>query len=166
MKMTEPQVDQRDAQPYVGIRTLATMQDLSTVIPQLHREVFTWLGEQGIAPAGPPFIRYHVIDMERQLDIDLGVPVAEAVAGNERVAAGTLPAGRYAALTYTGIDNGVAANWELLKWGEAQGLTWDQRDTPNGDAFGSRYESFITDPADEPDPAKWDTEVAIRLADE
>ena len=34
-----------------------------------------------------------------------------------------------------------------------------------GDAFGSRVEFFITDPDDEPDPKKWETQVAIRLAD-
>ena len=33
------------------------------------------------------------------------------------------------------------------------------------DGFGARYESYLTDPADEPDMAKWETEVAIRLAD-
>src|SRR3989442_5201799 len=29
----------------------------------------------------------------------------------------------------------------------------------------ARYESYLTDPAEEPNPAKWGTEVAIRLAD-
>jgi hypothetical protein len=36
---------------------------------------------------------------------------------------------------------------------------------PHGDAFGSRYESYLTDPGEEPDPARWQTEVAIRLAE-
>jgi effector-binding domain-containing protein len=163
---TEPKVEERPAQPYMGVRTLATMQELSTAIPQGHSQVFAWLGQQGIAPSGPPFIRYHVIDMERQLDIELGVPVASTVDGDDHVAAGVLPAGRYAALIYTGVENGIAGNWELLKWGAAQGLVWDQWATPQGDGWGARYESFLTDPADEPDMAKWETEVAIRLADE
>src|SRR5690349_4586825 len=149
--MTEPKVEYRAEQPYVGVRTLATMQELPTAIPQGHREVFTWLGRHGIAPAGPPFIRYHVIDMERQLDIELGVPVATAVDGDDSVSSGVLPAGQYAALIYTGVDNGIAANWELLKWGAAQGLAWDQWAAPTGDGWGGRYESFLTDPADEPD---------------
>ena len=34
-----------------------------------------------------------------------------------------------------------------------------------GDAFGARLESFLTNPDEEPDRAKWETEVAIRLAD-
>jgi hypothetical protein len=53
----------------------------------------------------------------------------------------------------------------LLDWAKSKGLAWDRWDDEKGDAFGGRYESFLTDPAEEPNPAKWDTEVAIRLAD-
>lgn len=30
----------------------------------------------------------------------------------------------------------------------------------------AELESYLTDPSAEPDPTKWDTEIAIRLADE
>jgi len=123
------------------------------------------LRNQGEAPAGPPFIRYHVIDMESKLDIELGVPIASALASDGDVSAGALPAGQYASLVYTGVTNGMEANAALLDWGAKNGLVWDQWDTENGDAFGGRFESFLTEPDDEPDPAKWETEVAIRLAD-
>jgi effector-binding domain-containing protein len=135
------------------------------VIPDLSDEVFAWLGERGIAPAGAPFIRYHVINMETRMDIEIGVPVDHAVPGDGRVNAGVLPAGRYAALVYTGIRNGIKGNAALLDWGAKQGFVWDRWEAENGDAFGARYESFLTDPADEPDQKKWETEVAIRLKD-
>ena len=32
-------------------------------------------------------------------------------------------------------------------------------------AFGGRIESYLTDPQQEPDPAKWETDIAYRLAD-
>ena len=163
---TEPTLAYRDEQPYIGSRTKATMQDLGTAIPQGLDAVFDWLGEQGVAPAGAPFIRYHVIDMEAELDIELGVPVATAMPGDDRITAGDLPAGRYAALTYTGIENGITANGALLDWGAAQGLVWDAWAAEKGDGFGARLETFLTDPDEEPDPAKWQTEVAIRLADD
>ena len=164
--ITAPTLEDRPEQPYAAIRTQATMQELPTVIPQLHREVFAWLGRQGVAPAGAPFIRYLVIDMAAKLDIELGVPVATAVSGDGRVSAGVLPAGRYATLVYTGPQNGVAANAALLDWGAERGLVWDRWVAENGDGFGARLESYLTDPNDQPDPAKWETEVAIRLADD
>lgn len=160
----KPKVEERAEQPYMAIRTQATMQTLDTVIPQGIGEVFAWLGKQGAAPAGAPFVRYLVIDMEALLEIEVGVPVANALSGDGRILAGVLPAGRYASLIYTGIDNGIQANWALLKWGAEQGLVWDTWKAENGDGWGARFESFLTNPDEEPDRAKWETEVAIRLA--
>ena len=160
-----PSLEDRLEQPYVGIRTQVPIHLLGSTIPQLLGELFPWLAERDVWPAGPPFIRYHVIDMARVLDVELGIPVATAPPGDGRVSPGLLPAGRYAVLVYTGRDNGIAGNAALLDWGKQQGLTWDRWTTDTGDAFGSRYESFLTAPDEQPDPRKWATEVAIRLAD-
>src|SRR5689334_19978470 len=105
--MTTPKVEERAERHYAGIRTQATMQELPTVIPQRLGEVFSWLGQQGVAPAGPPFIRYLVIDMTALLDIELGVPVANSLPGDDRVRADVLPAGRYASLVYTDVRRGI-----------------------------------------------------------
>ena len=127
------------------------------------------MDKQGVAPAGAPFIRYHVINMAANMDVELGVPVASAIAsaeaGDGRVRAGVLPAGRYAALVYTGVKNGLQGNKVLVDWAKEQGIEWDAWDAENGHAFRGRYESFLTSPDEEPDQAKWETEVAIRLAD-
>ena len=166
MKMiTEPKLEDRPEQPTVGIRTQVPMKAFKKVIPQLLAEVFAWTEQQGIAPVGPPFMRFHVINMAGDMDVELGVPVATTMPGDGRVTAGALPAGRYATLVYTGVRNGVKANAALLDWGAAHGLVWDRQDTEAGDAFAGRYESYLTDPAEEPDQKKWETEVAIRVAD-
>src|SRR5262249_15359922 len=100
-------------------------------------------------------------------DIELGFPVASALSGDARVSADVLPAGRYASLVYTGDYAGlVGANAALLDWGAEKGLVWDSWAAEGGDGFGARFESYLTDPATDPDPAKWETEVAIRLADD
>jgi effector-binding domain-containing protein len=163
--ITEPKLEDRGEQHYVGIRTQVPMRKLKTVIPQLTGEVFAWLEKQGVEPAGAPFIRYHVINMSANMDVELGVPIATAVPGDGRVSAGVLPAGRYAALIYTGLKNGIKGNAALLDWGAKQGLVWDTYDSENGDGFGARIEYFLTDPKDEPDQKKWETEVAIRVAE-
>ena len=163
--ITEPKVEHRDNQHYMAIRTLAAIPEFPTVIPQLLGEVFAWLKTQDIEPAGAPLIRYLVIDMEAKLDIELGVPVADVLSGNDRIRASVIPAGRYASLIYTGIENGFKGNEALINWAAANGIRWDRWDDENGDAFRSRVEYFLTDPDDEPDPAKWETEVAILVAD-
>jgi effector-binding domain-containing protein len=167
--ITEPKLENRSDQHYVAIRTQVTMQELGTgVIPQLHSEVFAWLGKQGVAPSGAPFMRYLVINMMEKLDIELGWPVARALSGTDRMDAGVLPAGRYASLVYIGPYEGdglIKANAALLDWGAEQGIVWDRWQDEHGDGFGARLESSLKDPGNEPDPAKWETEVAIRLAD-
>jgi effector-binding domain-containing protein len=161
----QPRLEDRREQSYVGIRTQVPLRELGSTIPRLMGELSPWLAQRGVALAGPPFIRYHVIDMEALMDVELGAPVATALAGDGRICPGVLPAGRYAVLVYVGVHNGIPGNAALLDWGKQQGLTWDHWKTDAGDAFGARYESFLTDPKDEPDPDTWETEVAIRLAD-
>ncbi len=162
--MTEPKIEERAEQSYVGIRTAAAMRELPTVIPETLGELSIWCGARGIYPAGAPFIRYHIIDMAGRLDIELGVPTAATIPGEGRVAAGVLPAGRYASLVYTDVTRGTPANKALLEWGAARGLVWDRWETERGEGFGARLETFLTRPEEEPDMAKWETEVAIRLA--
>ncbi len=166
MFTTEPTIQERAEQPYLGIRTQATLAEMGTdVIPRLHSEVLAWMNLHNLAPVGAPFIRFHVINMEARLDIELGWPVASAAPDEGHIQAGVLPAGRYASLIYTDLSNGIEGNKVLVDWGAQQGLVWDAWDVENGHAFRSRFESFLTNPADEPDQSKWETEVAIRLAD-
>jgi hypothetical protein len=71
-----PVIAERTEQLYVAIRALVTMQTLGQVVPGLHPEVRRWLRSQGLQPAGRPFFRYNVIDMDRQLEDEAGFPVA------------------------------------------------------------------------------------------
>src|SRR5262249_33623405 len=99
-------------------------------------------------------------------EVEVGVPVAGAVDGDDHVLARLLPPGRYASLRYTGHPGGLlGATASLLKWAEEQNLTWDVRDAPDGERWGARLEIYETDPAEEPDMSKWTTQLAFRLAD-
>jgi hypothetical protein len=133
-------------------------------VARLRAELTGWFADRGVAPAGPPILRYHVIDMAGIMDIEVGIPVATSLPGDERVRAGLLPAGRYASLIYVG--HGLTGNKALLDWGRANGLAWDRWAAPGGDAFGARYETFLTDPRVEPRKTRWEIEIAIRLRDE
>src|SRR5215469_10851271 len=146
-----PEITQRAAQPYAGISAWVTMATIGSVAHRIP-EIFGWLGARDIAPAGPPFFRYHVVDMERQLQVEAGVPVASAVEDDGAIRAGTLPAGRFAIMTHTGApDTLAAATAELLDWAEARGLAWDVSRTDAGEQWGCRVEFYLTNPAEQPD---------------
>ena len=55
-----------------------------------------WRGGGRGASPGAPFLRYWVIDMDRRLDVEAGVPIGGPLDGAGDVTVGTLPAGRYA----------------------------------------------------------------------
>jgi effector-binding domain-containing protein len=161
-----PEIVTRPEQPYAAIRVRVSMADLAAVVPPLNQEVFVWLEKQGTPPAGAPFGKYNVIDMAAKLEIEAGVPVAAAVAGDDRVVSGVLPAGRYATLTHVGHPSELmAATGALLDWAAAQGLTWDMSPGVNGERWACRLETYLTDPSQEPDMSKWVTQLAFKLAD-
>jgi effector-binding domain-containing protein len=162
-----PEIVTRPEQPYVAIRGRVSMAEIGAFAVRTP-EVFAWLGARGLAPAGPPFLRYNVIDMMRQLEIDNGVPVAASadIGGDGEVISGVLPAGRYATLTHVGHPSElVETTTALLDWASGQGLTWDMSPSGDGDRWGSRLEIYLTDPREEPDMSKWVTQLAFRLAD-
>jgi effector-binding domain-containing protein len=99
--------------------------------------------------------------MAGDLLIELGVPVGAPVAEAGRIKPGVLPAGSYLVLRHTGPYDGlVASNAALQEWAADHGVRFDTQETDQGSAWGGRVEHYLTDPSQEPDPAKWETDVA------
>lgn len=164
--LSEPAIVERAAQPYVAITERVTMDDIGTILPDLHPQVGAWLSERLLRPSGAPFWKYDVIDMSGTMEVEVAVPVLDPVTGDEIVRAGLLPAGRYATATFTGHPMGLAnASATLLAWGARHDVAWDMAPTDVGEVWGARLEIYETDPAVEPDMARWITTLAFRLAD-
>ncbi len=163
-KTSEPKIDFREEQPYLGIRIQTPFEGMFKQVGIITKELNKWFKAHDIAPQTPPFLRYHVIDMKGEMDIEYGIPVQTPHAGDDRVRPDVLPAGRYASLIYSG--SGLQGNKALIKWAIEHNLPFDRWDDDKGDAFRCRYEAFLTDPKIEPRKTKWDIEMAIKLVDE
>ncbi|BCB91236.1 GyrI-like domain-containing protein [Phytohabitans suffuscus] len=158
-----PRVERRPAVAYVGIRVVTPFRGMLRVRDDLMADLVAWLEGHGAGGAGPLFFRLHVIDMDGPMDVEVGAVTREPVAGGDQVRAGTLPAGRYATLTYR--NHSLRANKTLLEWVRANGVALDRRETSEGDAFGCRYEAYLTDPRTESRKTRWETELSMRVAD-
>jgi len=152
MTETEPHLQRREAQPYLAIHAHVTSEaEFRHAADTGFPELFGWLGEHGVEPTGPIFIRY-AADSD---DIELGVPVAPGVDGDERVQAGELPAGSWATSVHVGpyrseTEPDLAAGRATLEaWADAHGL-----------ARGDYVEHYLKGPVEEPDHARWETELA------
>jgi effector-binding domain-containing protein len=162
---SEPEIIERADQPYIAIQASVPMSGLAGLGERLG-DVFGWLAARGVAPAGPPFFKYNVIDMAHELEMEAGVPVAGAVERDASVVASVLPGGRYVTSTHLGHPDGLMeATRYLLDWAAARDLKWDIAETPAGERWGSRLEFYLTDPSEHPDMNKWQTQLAFRLAD-
>jgi hypothetical protein len=127
-------------------------------------ELFGHLKRNGIATAGPPFIRYLGINRSVGLEIEVGMPVARAVPGDAPVVAGTLPAGRYLIQLHRGpLLDLDGAERMLRRWADQHGPGPDREPIDGASIWRGRVERFLTDPASEPDPSKWDVEIAYVL---
>jgi effector-binding domain-containing protein len=167
--MSEPEIVLREAQPYVGIRAAVT-HGIRDFADSAFPELFGWLFENGVAPAGPPFLRYHEVDRAGEpLHAEAGVPVEGAPAAvNGRVRAGALPGGRYLTALHVGPYRSDAmpdlgdARSALVAWARDNGIVYGT-ETERGLEFPCALERFILGPAEDPDFTKWQTEFAYLI---
>ena len=147
---TEPQISERPAQPYLGLRRQVT-DGVSAAVDGAFPELFRRLSAAGVQPAGPPFIRFLAVDDEGDpTELELAAPV------DADAATDALPAGRYATLVHVGPYRSetqpdlAVARAALQDWAEREGLT-----------VSGYLEHYRIGPVEEPDYAKWETELAF-----
>lgn len=118
-----------------SVRTRSHPSQLRQTIASAQDEVLDVIGEEGLAPAGPMFTRYHRIGPIAELEV--GVPLAQTVRPHPRVLNSTLPGGPALHLVCTGsrakLVQAVNTLHEYLK---GAGLT----------ASGGYWEYYLTEP--------------------
>jgi effector-binding domain-containing protein len=163
MTTIEAQLVVRPEQPYAAIRKQVSRAELATVLPPLFSEIFDWLTPQGVGPAGPPFYRYVAMNADDRYEVEVGIPIDGAAAGNENVRLGVLPAGTYAVHIHFGPYHELRdATAALHQWARENGVEFQK--TADGKQMEVQIESYLTDPTSEPDSRKWQTEIALLTA--
>jgi AraC family transcriptional regulator len=150
-------IDRRElvAQPVLIVRLRVARHEISTAIGEGLGQAFPYALGTGIAIAGRPFSRY-LSAGPGLYTMEVGVPVATTVAGEGKVEAGVLPGGPVVVGVHGGPYEQLAETYAAMeRWTEANGLR----------VGGAPWESYITDPAEFPDPADWRTEVYWPLAE-
>ena len=79
-------------QPIVSIRETVQVAALGEAQGDMLRDLVRFLRQQGVEPAGPPFVRYHSFG-DTITDLEVGVPVDGPVTAQGRVVPGELRAG-------------------------------------------------------------------------
>jgi effector-binding domain-containing protein len=142
-------VDEVKAQPVATIRVTIDAKDVSQTLAKIFPEVGSYCGSIGVAPAGPPFSRYHSITGDK-IDLEAGMPVKTPITPKGRVLASELPGGKAAMTWHVGPYTTLPRTYDLLK-------AWMKEHSV--EANGGFWEIYWTDPGLEPDPAKWRTQI-------
>jgi effector-binding domain-containing protein len=145
----EIEIKELEAQKGVAIREKTTAKELGSVMPGLYPEVLAYLEKKGVRPAGPSFGVYHTYT-EDEVDFQAGFLVTDPVEGEGRIEAIILPGGRAAVTTHVGPYTTIGKAHEAMDE-FVHGKEHEHR--------GSPWEVYVVGPGDEPDSAKWRTEV-------
>lgn len=140
---------------YVGVRRRVMRSEIGPLCAEVLPRVTAWLADIGAQMKGMPITVYHSVDLESgQYDLQPGRFVAEPVNGQGDITAGRTAAGEAAHAVHEGSYDSLGKTWEALwAWIAAQGRTVSE----------PAWEEYVTDPADDPDPRNWRTEICVPL---
>ena len=163
---SEPKIEKRPAHPYAAVRMQVPI-PFGKFLQPAWSKVNTWLADQGLSH-GPAIIRYLTTDMSKVMDIEVGFVIDRSIPGSDGVLTDILPAGKYATLLYTGPYRGKGvykANVAIIEWAKTNGVVWKTSTKKGAEWWVSRVEWYFSDPAGEPDPKKYKTELTFMVAD-
>jgi effector-binding domain-containing protein len=89
------------------VRGRARAEEIGTLVGQAYGEVMHALGAQGLAPVGPPFVRYAMAGMDaggqaEEFELAAGFPCGSPAGAAGRVEATDLPAGEAVVAVHVG----------------------------------------------------------------
>ena len=144
-----------EPQPMVSIRATCRAAEIGPTLQEILPEVFTYVMRMGAVPSGPPFTRFHSYD-KGYADIESGIPVAQPVEGEGRISAGELPGGTVVSTVHTGPYDKLPEAHDALH-------TWMRE--KHKESAGAQWEYYLTDPGEQPDSTKLQTELVWPIRD-
>lgn len=141
-------------QPVLIMRSRTPRAELQMAIGHSLGGVFGHCQKVGLPLEGRPFTRY-LSTGPGLWEIECGKPLAAPAPGDGAIEAATLPGGPVLVAMHGGLYDQLSETYVAMeRWMEANGAR----------AGGAPWESYITDPADHPNPEDWRTEIYWPLA--
>ena len=163
--LTLPENIERAAQPYVYVPFTVGMDEMQKPADEGFPQVFAYLEKHGLKPIGNAFYNYRRINMAETLDVEAGIAVEAAGPDEDSVRNGTLPAGRFVTLSWTGHpDKLITVTGMLIGWLKLTEQKLDVEEKADADYFACRLEIYESDPAEVLDMNDWVTTLAFKLA--
>ena len=152
--MSECEITEIAPQTAAVVHGELPMSELPGFYERAFPAVMAALAEQGVAPAGAPFGYYPSMPAATVV-VEAGIPTAGPIEAAGDVEPRELPGGRMVTAVHVGPYDTLPQTYgEMERWMRERGVT------PRGGPF----ESYETDPGEEPDQSKWETRIHWPIA--
>lgn len=149
--MSTPTIERTQLQPQhaLVVKRRVARSEIAATIAESLGKTFPYALQNGLAIAGRPFVRYSDVG-PGLMTMETGTPLAAPAPGVGDIEAITLPGGPAAVAVHMGPYDKLQDTYAAMeRWMQEQGVR----------AAGAPWESYITDPAEDPNPATWRTDV-------
>jgi effector-binding domain-containing protein len=134
---------------YIYLERTSNFTEIGVVLSGAYADLMKQLTKSGTRLAGPPFVMYRSFD-SISASYEAALPVTGELKLKEPVRFGKTPPERALVAEYYGPYSGISVAYKAITdYSKAKGLKLKEY----------MWESYITDPATEPDSSKWLTEV-------
>lgn len=140
------EIEELAEQPVVGTRFRTSMDRIAEDMGRGFATVFGFLGQNQVAPTGPPFALYFDPEMnEQDIDMELCAPVGAGVDAEGELMYHVLPAGKYATTMHSGPYDQMTSTYEkMLEWMGENGF----------EPVAPVREVYLNDPGQVSDPSE------------
>jgi effector-binding domain-containing protein len=153
MPEQEVRIKQAPAQPVASLRdVIPTYSDIG----ELFEEMFSYLGQKGVTPSGPPFVIYHDEEFrETDADVEVVVPMGGQIPEGERIRMRRLPeVEEMASVIHNGSYETIGETYgQLMGWIEDSGYQ----------IAGPGREIYLHGPESGDDPSTYVTEIQMPM---
>jgi effector-binding domain-containing protein/ribosome-associated toxin RatA of RatAB toxin-antitoxin module len=137
-------------QHVITILDTCKLENIDKKMSQLYGELAAYLKKYNLQVTGMPFAAYPDWDPSKPVKIEAGFPVSGPLKAFGRIKYKLWPGGKVVMATHYGAYETVGiTHTQIQHYIQEKGLT----------VTGATWETYLTDPAKEPDQSKWVTEV-------
>jgi effector-binding domain-containing protein len=151
--MIECHIEELEPQLVAAVRDKIAVDEMAPFFGRAFETVMQVLGAQGVDPTGPPLGFYPSMP-GATVEVAAGFPIGAPIDEAEGVSLVHLPGGRAVTAVHQGPYDTLEQSYtELTQWVQAEGLELGE----------GMWESYLSDPDAEPDPANWLTRITWPL---
>lgn len=147
-----------EAQKVLSIRDTTSISSIGEKLRELYTELSVFMSLSEVEADGPPITIYHRWDPDEDLTIlEAALPVEKSIETMGRIRMYEMPGGKVAMAIHYGPFSGSDVTHSAIE-------LWIRENDKK--IAGAVREVYVTDPATEPDTAKWETWIYYPLAEE